>query len=378
MLRLLVNATERELDAARAGPIRWDVAVHGALRNTPFAAIEVRTLPRRPWWSTRAVKARLRRHGPRSAAAADAPPPSLPTLSTRTAPPARSLTGFKARAEHRLRVALETDVLSVPADVDMVFSHLRGVRSRRNVPVIRSTNGVIPEAWLWRGTVDDRIRHFHPALERALAYRADMVLCWTEYGADNLVRAGVDAERVHVVPPVLDLVEPQPMALGETDRVRAVFIGEDAELKGLPEVLAAVASIPSIELHVIGPPQPVHTTEGTCWHGRLSPGQASGVLAQADLLVVPAHVESFGVTHLEAMRHAVTVVGSTIGTTSEIVGDAGVLVPPGDVAALRDALSALAADRSERDRYGRAGRMRYEERYVPAVAAARLEQLLTS
>lgn len=275
---------------------------------------------------------------------------------------------------------LQTDIVRVPSGVDAVFTHLRGARTaRRSVSVVRSTNGVIPEAWTWSPSgADLHVRAQQCALERSLAARAEVVLCWTEYGADNLVAAGVDVKKIAVVPPLLDLSDPAPLDVEPTELVRAVFVGEDGFLKGLPEVLAAVASTPSVELHVVGPPPPTSAPERTRWHGRLSPGEVSALLVEADLLVVPARCESFGVTHLEAMRHGVAVIGSTIGTTREIVGDAGVLVPAGDADALRAAMAGLASDATARAALGAAGRRRYEERYAPAVVAVALSRVLAT
>jgi glycosyltransferase involved in cell wall biosynthesis len=66
--------------------------------------------------------------------------------------------------------------------------------------------------------------------------------------------------------------------------------------------------------------------------------------AAADLVVVPTRTESFGIVAVEALAHGVPVVASDVGGVPEAVGTApsgcvpGVLVPPGDAAALAGAL----------------------------------------
>jgi glycosyltransferase involved in cell wall biosynthesis len=58
------------------------------------------------------------------------------------------------------------------------------------------------------------------------------------------------------------------------------------------------------------------------------------------------------------MACGVPVVATRGGALPEVVGDAGVLVPPGDDAALADAIRSLAGDPARRDRLGRHGRQR--------------------
>jgi glycosyltransferase involved in cell wall biosynthesis len=72
----------------------------------------------------------------------------------------------------------------------------------------------------------------------------------------------------------------------------------------------------------------------------------------------------------EAMACGVACVTTDVGDAAAIVGAAGVVVPPGDPAALAEALTALAADPDRRRALGAAGRARVLADYaLPAVAA---------
>jgi glycosyltransferase involved in cell wall biosynthesis len=77
------------------------------------------------------------------------------------------------------------------------------------------------------------------------------------------------------------------------------------------------------------------------FHGPFAEGEQQRVLASIDLLVLPSvWWENSPLTVLEALASGVPVVASAIGGLPELVahGDTGLLTPPGDAGALREAL----------------------------------------
>ncbi len=86
-------------------------------------------------------------------------------------------------------------------------------------------------------------------------------------------------------------------------------------------------------------------------------------------LTLPRWKEQFGRVLVEAMLCEVPVVASDSGELPNVVGDAGMVVPEGDVAALTMALQRLIEDRDLRQHIGVAGRRRALEHYTMAAVA---------
>ena len=80
---------------------------------------------------------------------------------------------------------------------------------------------------------------------------------------------------------------------------------------------------------------------------------------------------------LEGLSHGLVVVTTPVGAHSEVIEPeiSGILVPPGDVAALADALVRVIEDESLRGRLAKGARERFLEGFEVRRYTARLEQL---
>jgi glycosyltransferase involved in cell wall biosynthesis len=89
--------------------------------------------------------------------------------------------------------------------------------------------------------------------------------------------------------------------------------------------------------------------------GYLPQEDLPAVYRLAEFFVYPSSYEGFGLPVLEAMACGTPVITSNIASMPEFVGDAGLLVPPGNSEALEMALIDLVSDQDKRERLSKAG-----------------------
>ncbi len=88
-------------------------------------------------------------------------------------------------------------------------------------------------------------------------------------------------------------------------------------------------------------------------------------MAALDVMLMPSHREGFGLTLLEAMAQAVSIIGSTAGAIPEVIvhNETGLLVPPHDPESLADAMRVLLSDKPLRAYMGLMGQDRLEQHF---------------
>jgi glycosyltransferase involved in cell wall biosynthesis len=97
----------------------------------------------------------------------------------------------------------------------------------------------------------------------------------------------------------------------------------------------------------------------------------------ADLFVLPTLYEGFGMAVAEALARGLPVVSTDTGAIRELVGEqAGIVVPPGDLPALTDALSRAIADAGLRARLAEAARHVRDRLATWDAAAAAMSRVL--
>jgi glycosyltransferase involved in cell wall biosynthesis len=145
----------------------------------------------------------------------------------------------------------------------------------------------------------------------------------------------------------------------------------DTPLKGLKYLLEAVAALRSerkIELVIVGKPMKNGYTQGLvdclgiadcATHlGQIDTAELVRQYSMATMVVVPSVYEGFGLPAAEAMCCGTPVISTTAGALPEIVGDAGILVPPADTGALVEAIAGLLDNPDRRRHLGEIGHRR--------------------
>jgi phosphatidyl-myo-inositol alpha-mannosyltransferase len=175
-------------------------------------------------------------------------------------------------------------------------------------------------------------------------------------------------------------------------RQQVVFVGRHETRKGLSILVQAwprVARETGARLRIVGAdPLAVRFLlrrlelheESIDILGILPAAERDREILEAKVLVAPAiGGESFGMVLTEAFACATPTVASDIPGYREVAGpDTGILVPPGDVDALADALIELLEDEPRRQALGRRAREIAEERYSWAGIAKRLVEVYES
>jgi glycosyltransferase involved in cell wall biosynthesis len=202
-----------------------------------------------------------------------------------------------------------------------------------------------------------------------LAFRAaDVVLAVSAASAAALEEA-YGASGVVVVPNAAPEAPAVPAGRGEGE-MTALYIGGFANpVKGGEELLAALERPEAEELRVVlcGPGElPVRGREllarrpGIEWRGWLEEAEREELLREAAIFVLPSTSEGLPMAVLEAMAWGRAIAATAVGGVPDVLADGaeGLVVPPGDAAALAGALARLAGDGGLRERLGAAARER--------------------
>ena len=216
-------------------------------------------------------------------------------------------------------------------------------------------------------------RAFDRVLGDPVVRGAQLVIANSGREREQLVAADIEVERIVIrpngFPPIHD-------DRGTTLRT-TLGIGPDVPLvlnvgrlsfkKGLDVLLEVIASLPEVQLAIVGPDDGDGTRE--LLERRASLPDLAGRVAllppldeqqprelygEADIFVLPSRNESFGMVAAEAAAAGVAIVVTDRCGVAELLADAAMVVPM-DAEAIRTAIGCLLEDAELRGRLGRAG-----------------------
>lgn len=225
------------------------------------------------------------------------------------------------------------------------------------------------------------------AADRAVGALADVQIAISAGLARYLAESeGFDAASFEIVHYGI-VAGPEPPPLPGAPRLAVV--GRLIPIKGHDVLFRALAGarerVPGLTLEIAGegPLEPelrataarLGLGDAVQFLGRVAP--ATPVLERAEVIVVPSFGEGFGLVALEAMERGRPVIASAVGGLPEIVDDGrtGLLVAPGDAAALADAIVALADKPALAASLGAAGRVRALDAFSQERCTERIEAL---
>jgi glycosyltransferase involved in cell wall biosynthesis len=172
---------------------------------------------------------------------------------------------------------------------------------------------------------------------------------------------------------------------GGRDRPLVLTPARLDEQKGHPVLLRAAAELPEVEFVLAGEGPERGSLEALATElGIVERVRFLGyrddiprLLAACDIFALPSLYEGSSLAVLEAMAARRPVVSSAIGGTDELIDDGadGLLVAPGDAAALAAALRRLLDDPGLRESFAARARERVERDFTPAAMVRRVEAI---
>lgn len=182
---------------------------------------------------------------------------------------------------------------------------------------------------------------------------------------------GVDTQRFAPMPQLHD-----GLVIGTVKKLEAKY-GVDVLIRAFAQLCSCMGDLVSLRLELVGEGDQraeleslaveLGVADKVLFAGAVPHHDVPGWLNRFDIYVAVSRLdsESFGVAVLEASACELPVVVSDAGGLPEVVADreTGIVVPRENVGALTDALEVLITQEPLRRQYGKAGRVRVQDRY---------------
>lgn len=278
----------------------------------------------------------------------------------------------------------------------------------KNDYAVNHTHFIMPDGWIARrlhrrtglpyiltahgsdvpGYNPHQLRSLHVLLKpfwKDIVDHAHTLICPSETLRSLASCTGTDA-RMQVIPNGIDTAR---FEASSQKRKRLLIVTRMVERKGVQHVLRAMEGLdPEYELHVVGDGPYLDALKKQAagrkinvkfwgWMDNLSP-ELKELFTSSRIFLLPSQTENFPVVLLEAMASGLAVITSERTGCAEVVGDTGMLIPAGDVEAIRYMLEKLIADPSLCRAMGETARRRVESQFDWSVIAGRYVEVYES
>lgn len=235
-------------------------------------------------------------------------------------------------------------------------------------PLLALVHHPLALEWGLSGEQADRLRRSERA---ALSAVRGVVV--TSAATARLIASdyGVPVERITVARPGSDMA---PLARGSQDGVvRLLSVGAVVPRKGFDVLIAALAMLTDLPWKLTIAGDRTRDRDATAQldadiarhslgdriatPGAVSAQRLAALYAGADVFVLASRFEGYGMAYAEALTHGLPIIGSNAGAIADTVPpEAGLLVAPGDIPALAQALRRVIDDADLRRRLAAAAR----------------------
>ena len=185
---------------------------------------------------------------------------------------------------------------------------------------------------------------------------ASLVLVNSNWSRDALMKQGVPAEKMVVVPLAYEAsAQMQPRAPRVFDApLRVLWLGNVTLRRGIPYLLEAARLLQSTDIRFtvagtlyIREEKTADAPANVEFLGRVPRAETAALYAQCDVFVLPTLSDGFALTQLEAMAHGLPVIATTHCGQVVTPGVDGEIVPICDGAALAEAILKFDRDREQ-------------------------------
>jgi len=221
----------------------------------------------------------------------------------------------------------------------------------------------------WFKSIGYALRNFTARKIWKLTKNMDAYIVQSGFQKQKFIANGIEASKLFIVPGLTPkIVSEHSNQIGEY----VSFIGRASEEKGIAEFLEVAKALPNIQFAVVGSIDPSlrhlkdKTPDNVLWSGFLSGKDYDKFYQLSKIVVVPSKwYEGFPNVITRAMQHGKPVITSNIGAMQSIIdhNTNGMLVAPGDVEQLKNAIENLYKDAKKCIRLGAQGKKKALQDY---------------